>query len=67
MIINAAARYVFPELLEEDREEGREEGRESKEVEVVTEMLRDREPVSKVMKYTRVSAEKSRKLPAPST
>ena len=54
MTINAAARYIFPDILEEERAEGRAETK----VEVVTEMLRDCEPVSKIMKYTRVSAEK---------
>ena len=54
MTINAAARYIFPDILEEERAEGRAETK----VEVVTEMLRECEPVSKIMKYTRVSAEK---------
>ena len=58
MTINAAARYIFPDILEEERKEGREEGRETKGVEVVTEMLRDCEPVSKIIKYTQMSAEK---------
>ena len=42
----------------EGRKEGRKEGREESSVDVVREMLRGNEPVSKIAKYTQVSVEK---------
>lgn len=52
-------------LLERDREkleEGREEGLEAKAIEVAKEMLKDNEPIEKIMKYTKLSKEEIHKI-----
>ena len=69
-----ALRYVFSDLYEEGeakgraegeakgraegKAEGRAEGKAEGRADVVTAMLRDSEPVSRIMKYTQVSLEK---------
>lgn len=48
----------FMTLLERDREkieEGREEGREEERVEIAKEMLKDGEPIEKIVKYSKLS------------
>ena len=45
-------------LLERDREkieEGREEGREEERLEIAKEMLKDGEPIEKIVKYSKLS------------
>nr|WP_315072484.1 hypothetical protein [uncultured Clostridium sp.] len=45
-------------LLERDREkieEGREEGKEEKALEIAKEMLKDNEPIEKMIKYSKLS------------
>lgn len=57
---NASVEVEFMTLLERDREkleEGREEGFEEKVIEVAKEMLKDNEPIEKIMKYTKLSKE----------
>ena len=52
-------------LLERDREkleEGREEGFSEKAIEIATEMLKDKEPIEKIMKYTKISKEEILKI-----
>ena len=39
----------------EAREEGREEGIEQEKMQVAKEMLKDNEPIEKIMKYTKLS------------
>ena len=46
-------------LLERDREkleEGREEGRKEERVEIAKEMLKNNEPIDKIIKYSKLSS-----------
>ena len=55
----------FMTLLERDREkieEGREEGREEKALEIAKEMLKDNEPIEKIIKYSKLSREEILKI-----
>ena len=58
MSINEALRYVFSDLYEEGEKVGEVRGRAEGKADVVTAMLRDSEPVSKIVKYTQLSVEK---------
>ena len=52
-------------LLERDREkieEGREEGREEERIEIAKEMLKDNEPLEKIIKYSKLTKEEILKL-----
>ena len=52
-------------LLERDREkieEGREEGREEERIEIAKEMLKDNEPLEKIIKYSKLTKEQILKL-----
>ena len=55
-------REKLEEGREEGRAEGREEGFEEKAIEVATEMLKDKEPIEKIMKYTKLSKEEILKI-----
>ncbi|EHJ00361.1 Conserved hypothetical protein CHP01784 [Clostridium sp. DL-VIII] len=55
----------FMTLLERDREkieEGREEGKEEKALEIAKEMLKDNEPIEKIIKYSKLSREEILKI-----
>ena len=52
-------------LLERDREkleEGREEGKKEERINLAKEMLKDKEPIEKIMKYTKLSKEEILKI-----
>lgn len=53
---NASVEVEFMTLLERDREK-LEEGFEAKAIDVAREMLKDNEPIEKIMKYTKLSKE----------
>lgn len=62
---NPSVEVEFMTLLERDREkleEGREEGLEEKAIEVAREMLKDNEPIEKIMKYTKLKKEEILKI-----
>ncbi|MDI9216908.1 MULTISPECIES: Rpn family recombination-promoting nuclease/putative transposase [Clostridium] len=62
---NPNVEVEFMTLLERDREkleEGREEGYEEKAFDVAKEMLKDNEPIEKIMKYTKLSKEEILKI-----
>ena len=62
---NPNVEVEFMTLLERDREkleEGREEGFSEKAIEIATEMLKDKEPIEKIMKYTKLSKEEILKI-----
>lgn len=50
------------EKLEEGRAEGREEGKKEKRINLAKEMLKDKEPIEKIMKYTKLSKEEILKI-----
>jgi len=52
-------------LLERDREkieEGRENGEKKKAIEIVVEMLKDNQPIEKIIKYSKLSKEEILKI-----
>ena len=50
------------EKLEEGRAEGREEGKKEERINLAKEMLKDKEPIEKIMKYTKLSKEEILKI-----
>ena len=50
------------EKLEEGRAEGREEGKKEERINLAKEMLKDKEPIEKIMKYTKLSKEEIFKI-----
>lgn len=50
------------EKIEEGREEGREEGKREERFEIAKEMLKDNEPIEKIMKYSKLSKEEILKI-----
>ena len=57
---NPNVEVEFMTLLERDREkleEGREEGKKEERINLAKEMLKDKEPIEKIMKYTKLSKE----------
>ena len=58
---NPSVEVEFMTLLERDREkieEGREEGREEERLEIAKEMIKDNEPIEKIMKYSKLTKQK---------
>ena len=50
------------EKLEEGRAEGREEGKKEERINLAKEMLKDKESIEKIMKYTKLSKEEILKI-----
>ncbi|MGG7213477.1 hypothetical protein ACQPUY_07640 [Clostridium nigeriense] len=50
------------EKIEEGREEGREEGKIEERFEIAKEMLKDNEPIEKIIKYSKLSKEEILKI-----
>ena len=62
---NPNVEVEFMTLLERDREkleEGREEGKKEERINLAKEMLKDKEPIEKIMKYTKLSKEELLKI-----
>ena len=62
---NPNVEVEFMTLLERDREkleEGREEGKKEERINLAKEMLKDKEPIEKIMKYTKLSKEEILKI-----
>ena len=62
---NPNVEVEFMTLLERDREkleEGREEGKKEERINLAKEMLKDKEPIEKIMKYTKLSKEEIFKI-----
>ena len=62
---NPSVEVEFMTLLERDREkleEGIEEGKMQERLELAKEMLKDNEPIEKIMKYTKLSKEEIHKI-----
>ncbi|GEP67257.1 Rpn family recombination-promoting nuclease/putative transposase [Clostridium beijerinckii] len=53
--ISRTIKETFEQTREEARLEGREEGREEGKIEVAIEMLKDGEPIEKIIKYSKLS------------
>ncbi|OCB00900.1 Rpn family recombination-promoting nuclease/putative transposase [Clostridium beijerinckii] len=53
--ISKTIKETFEQTREEARLEGREEGREEGKIEVAIEMLKDGEPIEKIVKYSKLS------------
>ena len=58
---NPNVEVEFMTLLERDREK-LEEGREEERLNIAKEMLKDKEPIEKIMKYTKLSKEEIFKI-----
>lgn len=48
---------LFEEIAKDSRIEGKAEGRTEATIETAREMIRDNEPIEKIMKYSRLSKE----------
>ena len=62
---NPNVEVEFMTLLERDREkleEGRAEGKKEERINLAKEMLKDKEPIEKIMKYTKLSKEEILKI-----
>ena len=62
---NPNVEVEFMTLLERDREkleEGREEGKKEERINLAKEMLKDKETIKKIMKYTKLSKEEIFKI-----
>ena len=62
---NPNVEVEFMTLLERDREkleEGRAEGKKEERINLAKEMLKDKEPIEKIMKYTKLSKEEIFKI-----
>ena len=55
-------REKLEERREEGRAEGREEGKKEERINLAKEMLKDKEPIEKIMKYTKLSKEEIFKI-----
>ena len=58
---NISMEVEFMTLLERDREKI-EEGKEEKAIEITKEMLKDNEPIEKIIKYSKLSREEILKI-----